>query len=59
MKNDSIMGNILVFGASGFIGTYLIDNLLSEGFNVIATDIDCSSKHFYDNKGVDFHNKQK
>ncbi len=55
MKIDDNFYNILVFGASGFIGTYLIDYLLSEGFNVVATDIDPSSKNFYDSKGVEFH----
>ncbi len=49
------MVTILVFGASGFIGTYLIDYLVSEGFNVIATDIDPSSKPFYDNNRVLFY----
>jgi len=30
---------IIVLGADGFIGTYLVDQLIRDGFNVLATDI--------------------
>ncbi len=46
---------ILVFGASGFIGTYLIDQLVKEGFDVIATDIDRLVESYYKKQGVPFN----
>ena len=45
---------ILVFGAAGFIGTYLIDQLVKEGFDVIATDIDRLAESYYKKQGVPF-----
>lgn len=45
---------ILVFGAAGFIGTYLIDELVSRGYNVIASDIDESAKDYYANKNIEY-----
>lgn len=33
------MKTVLVFGASGFMGSYLIDTLINEGFSVIGADI--------------------
>jgi len=46
--------HILVFGASGFIGTYLIDALIAEGYQVTASDIADESRDFYSGKSVDF-----
>lgn len=43
---------ILVFGASGFIGTYLIDELLNQGCRVTATDIGDVGREYYKNKNV-------
>lgn len=43
MKNT----NIIVFGAAGFIGTYLIDELLKENFNVTASDINEIGETYY------------
>lgn len=43
---------VLVFGASGFIGTYLIDELLSQGYRVTATDIGDIGRDYYENKNV-------
>ena len=31
---------IIIFGASGFLGTYLVDHLSTRGLAVVATDID-------------------
>jgi len=45
---------ILVFGAAGFIGTYLIDQLVKEGFDVIATDIDRLAESYYKKQGIPF-----
>ena len=42
--------NILVFGASGFIATYLIDELLLEGCKVTAADISDFGREYYDKK---------
>jgi UDP-glucose 4-epimerase len=33
------MKNIVVFGGSGFLGSYIIDELINKGFNVINADI--------------------
>lgn len=48
--------NILVFGASGFIATYLIDELLSQGCKVTATDISDIGRAYYENKDVRYVN---
>ena len=52
MKNK----RILVFGASGFIATYLIDELMQLGCNVSATDISDIGRQYYENKGVRYIN---
>ena len=36
------MGKVLVFGGSGFIGSYVVDELLRRGYDVIAADIQSS-----------------
>lgn len=52
MKNKQL----LVFGASGFIATYLIDELLSQGCKVTATDISDIGRAYYENKEVRYVN---
>ena len=52
MKNKQI----LVFGASGFIATYLIDELLNHGCKVTASDINDIGREYYKNKNVDYIN---
>ena len=47
---------IIVFGASGFIGTYLIDELLSQGYEVTASDISDVGREYYANKNVCYIN---
>lgn len=47
---------VLVFGASGFIATYLIDELLSQGCSVTATDISDVGREYYKNKNVNYFN---
>ena len=47
---------ILVFGASGFIGTYLIDELLDRGHEVTASDISDAGREYYANKDVPYIN---
>ena len=47
---------ILVFGASGFIATYLIDELLNQGCKVTATDISDVGREYYENKDVRYIN---
>ncbi len=47
---------VLVFGASGFIATYLIQDLILNGYNVVASDIDDDNLGYYSSLGVDFHN---
>lgn len=46
--------NILVFGAGGFIGTYLIDELINDGFNVIGSDINEIGKEYCTKSNVPF-----
>ncbi|MDK9707989.1 MAG: NAD(P)-dependent oxidoreductase [Desulforhopalus sp.] len=48
--------HVLVFGASGFIATYLIDELLSQGCKVTATDISDVGRTHYKNIGVQYIN---
>lgn len=50
MKNDTI----LVTGAAGFIGTYLIDALIRDGYKVIATDVATDGNDFYSKRGIDY-----
>jgi len=46
--------NIIVFGAAGFIGTYLIDELLKQNFNVIASDISEIGELYYKKNKIPF-----
>lgn len=50
MKNK----RILVFGSSGFIATYLIEELLNQGCKVTATDIGDFGQEYYNNKDVKY-----
>ena len=45
---------IIVFGAAGFIGTYLVDQLIREGFKCTASDIDEFGKEFYEKQDIPF-----
>ncbi|MBF0233061.1 MAG: NAD(P)-dependent oxidoreductase [Desulfamplus sp.] len=45
---------VLVVGAAGFIGTYLIDELLKNQFNVLAADINDIGRTHYEQQGVPF-----
>lgn len=47
---------IIVFGASGFIGTYLIDELLDQGHEVTASDISDVGREYYKKKNVSYIN---
>ena len=46
--------NILVFGAAGFIGTYLIDELIIEGFEVLASDISDIGENYYREQNIPY-----
>lgn len=48
------MEKILVFGAGGFIGTYLVDRLLESGYEVVASDNNDICSEYYDSIGVDY-----
>lgn len=50
MKNK----NILVFGAAGFMGTYLIDELLSQDYQITASDISSIGEKYYCEKNVPY-----
>jgi UDP-glucose 4-epimerase len=43
---------VLVFGAGGFIGTYLIDQLIADGVDVFASDISELANAYYGQRGV-------
>lgn len=45
---------VIVFGASGFIGTYLIDELLINNYQVLAADINDIGRMHYEQQGVSF-----
>jgi UDP-glucose 4-epimerase len=47
---------ILVIGASGFIATYLIDELLRQGHHVTAADISDVGREYYQRKKIDYFN---
>lgn len=47
---------IVIFGASGFIGTYLVDRLIKDGRRVLAVDIDNIGKEYYEEKGIRYVN---
>lgn len=46
---------IVVFGAGGFIGTYATDQLIREGFEVIACDISEIGGAYYQQRGIPYH----
>ncbi len=45
---------ILVFGAAGFMGTYLIEELLKQEYQVTASDISTIGEEYYRNKNVQY-----
>ena len=47
---------IVIFGASGFIGTYLVSRLIKDGRSVLAVDIDNMGKEYYEEKGIRYVN---
>jgi len=48
------MKKILVFGAAGFIGTYLIDELLKQNYHITVSDISPVGEKYYKSKGVPY-----
>ncbi len=45
---------ILIFGAGGFIGTYLIDELLQQGYEVTASDISAVGEEYCHNQNIPY-----
>lgn len=45
---------IVIFGAAGFIGTYLIDRLIKEGLNILASDVNDTGKEYYKEKSISY-----
>lgn len=50
------MKKILIFGAGGFIGTYLSDYLIKQGFSVTAADYKDTGKEYYQSLGIEYYN---
>jgi len=46
---------ILIFGAAGFIGTYLSDQLRRDGYEVIASDFSEIGEAYYREQGIPYH----
>jgi UDP-glucose 4-epimerase len=46
--------NILVFGAAGFMGTYLIDELVKQNYNITASDINDFGKEYFAQKNIPY-----
>ncbi|MGD9605736.1 MAG: NAD-dependent epimerase/dehydratase family protein [Bacilli bacterium] len=47
---------IVVFGAAGFIGTYFVDQLVNDGFDVLAVDKCNIGEEYYNDMGIPFIN---
>jgi UDP-glucose 4-epimerase len=47
---------IVVFGAAGFIGTYFIDKLIHDGFDVLAVDKCKIGEDYYNSRSIPFIN---
>ncbi|CCK75582.1 NDP-sugar dehydratase/ epimerase [Oleispira antarctica RB-8] len=56
MDNNSNKKKVLVFGACGFMGTYLIDELVKRNYSVVASDIDSPSTGYFEEKNISFVN---
>lgn len=47
---------IVIFGASGFIGTYIVDRFIEDGHSALAVDIDNIGKGYYEEKLIHYAN---
>jgi UDP-glucose 4-epimerase len=45
---------IIIFGAAGFVGTYLVDQLVREGIDVLATDVSQLGEAYHEKQGIPF-----
>ena len=45
---------VIVFGAAGFIGTYLIERLVEDGYNILAADISEIGEAYYKKQGLPY-----
>ena len=54
MIDSRLNKSVLVFGAAGFMGSYLIDALVNKNYHVVASDIDCSNEDYYREKNIPF-----
>lgn len=45
---------VIVFGAAGFIGTYLIDELIKQNYEVVASDISTIGEQYYREQGIKY-----
>ena len=56
MKSSLSKKRVLVFGAAGFMGTYLIEALLNSNYHVVAADIDASNEDYFLERNISFIN---
>jgi UDP-glucose 4-epimerase len=49
-----MINKILVFGAAGFMGTYLIDELLKQNYQITASDISLIGEKYYQEKNIPY-----
>jgi len=45
---------VIVFGAAGFIGTYLIDELIKQNFEILASDISEIGEQYYNSQNIPY-----
>lgn len=43
---------VIIFGAAGFIGTYLVERLAEDGYSVLAADMNALGREYYKKKRV-------
>lgn len=48
------MKKVVIFGAAGFVGTYLVDQLATHGFDVLATDVSQFGGAYYQERKIPF-----
>jgi UDP-glucose 4-epimerase len=45
---------VIVFGAAGFIGTYLVERLAEQGYRILSADMSARGTEYYEKKGIPY-----